>query len=395
MALNWKALAPHRPLDPGEPGYVSPPSGFAERIASLVGAGTSTVLVAGPVGVGKSTELVRIAALLQNSRVACLVQLDRHENIRRLTPDQMLLRIAGELVALAEESLNLRISPQLAIPLADAGVLPTERIDPSFLNIAPFTGSASSLARAAMSEVARRSPHGRIALVIDGLEKMPDTPQAREVLAALHQLGDDIDLITVVPWFAAFGALDDEIRPGAHLAPLPAPIVDGPEGERGREFLIKILAYRLGLPTEQFEPRHHVSPAHKDANLDSAREVARSQHALIVQAARWSGGLPRTFLQLMADAAQYALIRRGEDWPSEQDLADAVADQKDSFRRVLLPGDTDAIIKCDGTDGREMELGRKIRLLARGVILERQRGDQWFMEVHPLVRPLLGGAAGA
>ena len=384
MTLNWKALAPHRPLAPGEAGHVSPPSGFAERIARLVDTGTATVLIAGPVGVGKSTELARIAALLQPTRVACLVQLDRHENIRRLTPDRLLLRIAGTLVAQAER-LNLHISRELTVPLMKADVLPSDPVDSfpsvSYARFTPFAGSPLSLLRAAMGEIARHSPQGRIALVLDGLEKMPDTPQARKVLAALGQLDDDIDLLTVAPWFAAFGALDDEVRPGAHLAPLPAPIVDGPEGQRGLQFLLDILTHRLSLPRET------------PNTLPSTSQPSRK--SLVLEAAQWSGGLPRTFLQLMADAAQYAHIRRGDDWPREQDLADAVADQKDSFRRMLLPGDTDAMRQCDGTDGREMELGRKIRLLARGLILERQRGDQWHMDIHPLVRPLLGGAGGA
>ena len=73
-----------------------------------------------------------------------------------------------------------------------------------------------------------------------------------------------------------------------------------------------------------------------------------------------------------------------------QDLADAVADQTDSYRRALLPGDTEAIHQVLGTDGREMALDRKIRLLARGIILERARGSGWSMDIHPLVRPLLG-----
>lgn len=383
MALNWKALAPHRPLDPGEAGYVAPPSGYAERVARFVATGTSTVLVGGPVGVGKSTELAHIATLLQSSHVACLVQLDRVENIRRLTPDQLLLRLAGKLVALAVGSLKLTVSPSLAEPLIEAGVLSRNFEHGIGSGVISFHASPAALVRAALGEVSRRSSQGRVALIIDGLEKMPDSPQSHEILATLGQLDDTVDLVVVVPWFVAFGASDDTVRPGALFAPLPAPDVEGLQGAPGRQFLADVLTQRLGLPREV------LSSTEGEAGMASPIKPGR---ALVLEAVRWSGGLVRIFLQLMADAAQYAQIRRGAGWPDEQDLADAVADQRDSFRRALLPGDTEALCRVDGTDGREMELARKIRLLARGVILERHRGDRFVMDVHPLVRPLLGEA---
>lgn len=377
MALDWKALAPHRPLDPGESSYVAPPSGYAERVARLVATGTSTVLVGGPVGVGKSTELARLAALLQSSHVTCLLQLDRVENIRRLTPDQLLLRIAGKLVEYATDVVGLRLSGTLVNALRATGIL-----DPGIYPFgvpaqeASLAGSPLALMNAALAEVTRRAPQRRVALLLDGLEKLPESPQAHEVLATLGQLGDDVDLIVVVPWFVAFGAADDAVRPGAQFIPLPAPDVEGPEAAPGRQFLVDVLTRRLGLPREE---------------LNAPPGAAPIRRAQVLEAIRWSGGLVRTFLQLMADAAQYAQIRRGDEWPNEQDLADAVADQKDSFRRILLPGDTEAIRAVVGTDGREMELARKIRLLARGVILERHRGDRFLMDIHPLVWPLLGG----
>ncbi|MBZ5714122.1 hypothetical protein [Nannocystis pusilla] len=379
MAPNWKALAPHRPLDPGEAGYVSPPSGYAERVARLVETGTSTVLVGGPVGVGKSTELARIASLLRDTRVACLVQLDRYENIRRLTADQMLLRLAGKIVEYASATLRIRPSMSLVAALSGAGVASPSVLGGMQMPAAPFTGSPLSLLQAARDEVTRRAHGLRLAVICDGLEKMPESAQSLEVLATLGQLGDDIDIIAAVPWFVAFGAAEDIIRPGALFAPVPVCEVDGPQGPRGCRFLADILAERLGMTPGAL----------------AAAERARPGLAQVVELARWSGGLPRTFLQLAADAAQYAQIRRGDDWPDERDLADAVSDQRDSFRRALLPGDTDAIRAVQGTDGREMELDRKIRLLARGIILERQRGDRWVMDVHPLVLQLLGGSRGA
>ncbi len=97
MDPDWKALMPHRPLDPGDAAYVDRPADGGRAIADLVIAGKSTVLVAGPVGVGKSTELAAAAQGLQADRVVCLAPLDRWENMRRITAERALLRIAGTL----------------------------------------------------------------------------------------------------------------------------------------------------------------------------------------------------------------------------------------------------------------------------------------------------------
>ena len=83
-------------------------------------------------------------------------------------------------------------------------------------------------------------------------------------------------------------------------------------------------------------------------------------------------------------------MRRKDPWPDTVDLADAVLDQGDSFRRILRKSDSDAILAVIGDDGRELEFERKIRLLAHGVMLERLISGASVLTVHPLVKPLLG-----
>ena len=70
---------------------------------------------------------------------------------------------------------------------------------------------------------------------------------------------------------------------------------------------------------------------------------------------------------------------------SIQYLADALTDQRESLRRLLTPGDAAAISRVVGTDGRELDLERRVRLLSHGILLERAGSDGPLLEAHPLV----------
>lgn len=369
MTTDWKLLTPHRPLDPASPKYVRRPTGEAAEIAARVLAGNSAILLGGPAGIGKSTELAQAGAMLRSERVACLVPLDRWENMRQLEPERLALRLAGRLVHVAAHVLNLPISTQLRELLVYEGVLEDGGIIPPR---GGFSASARTALRGALSEVSRVAHQKRVAFLIDGLEKVgPD--RFATLFEELSALPDSVDVVVIVPWFASFGARADSIvRPGERFVALRAiEAGDNEEGAQGRELLGHILELKLDVDL---------------AKLDQAvREV-------VDDAARWSGGVPRTFLQLMADAGTYARMRRNADWPTTTDLGDAVADQEDSFLRLLLPGDTQAIRANVGTDGRELELNRKVRLMAHGLLLERLRERRPVLELHPLARRGLEGA---
>ena len=359
MVPDWKALLPHRPLDPDTDQYVPPPTNGGERIAQWILADRTTVLVAGPVGIGKSTELARAAKLLQAERSAFLVRLDRFENMKRVTVDQLLLRIAGAL-ATPSGSHDISLSKSLKRAL-DRALAPPDPPGsyrmPEHLETRPAVLLGLTLA-----ELTRGSST-RVALLLDGLEKLPDGPIIAELFEALGALGDDIDVIAVLPWSLAFVGADTLLRPGERLVALSAPEVDGGD-PRGRDFLREILTRRLGLTSE---------------------DIPADRRPVFERAAIASGGIPRTFLQLVADAGTYARMRRSDPWPQIDDLEDAIKDQVDSFRRILRKGDTNAILAIEGEDGRELDLERKIRLLTHGVLLERNAK----LFVHPLVKPLL------
>lgn len=361
---DWRLLAPHRPLDPGDGAYVVRPTGGGDAIATWVAAGGTTVLVGGPTGVGKSTELAQAAAALSSTRVACLVQADRMTNVHRLSADELMGLIAKRLVVHARDKLRLPIAPELAS--ATNSMPAATRVAADM-----FHASGSSVARAALNEIARRSPEGRVALFIDGLERLPQGPTAQEIFEALSRMPDKIDLIVVVPWHSVFGGGTESIlRAGERLHRVLPLDTEGPGAGETTSFFFRLLIIRLPGFT---------LPTPIGALLD---------HAIVC-----SGGLPRVFLQLVADAGTYARVKRGAAWPDASDLDDAIADQQDSFRRALLPGDTDAIVAVVGSDGRELELERRVRLLAQGLLLERIRNGRVVLEMHPLIKHALPSAS--
>lgn len=351
------------------------------------------MLVAGPVGIGKSTELARAAKILHDARLVYLIRLDRFENMKRASVDQLLLRIAGQIVIQTLTERQLSLSHELRSALVRAGVLDETFLSRTVREVLALAGvpaargdsqgsfeaSPSSILRLALSEVSQGAT-SRVTLLIDGLEKMAEGPRTTEIFESLGMLSDDVDLVCVLPWSLAFGGSPDTmLRAGEHLVTLRALEVEGDIGGAGRTFLTEILARRLGLSIDTFLSADGPDSWHGSPELPG----------VVARAAEYSGGVPRTFLQLMADAGTYARMRHRRPWPDPTDLADAVSDQEDSFRRILRRGDNDAILAAIGRDGRELELERKIRLLTYGVLLERVWEGEPTLTVHPLVSPLL------
>lgn len=370
MTMDWTALMPHAPVRPGASEYVERSGGASEEIAHWIQANRSPVLLGGPAGVGKSTEIAHAAQMLQQHRIACLIPLDRWENMRRIGPDQLLQRIASRVAYLAKEKLRLSLSSGL--------------FDESQKTVSD-RWSPSTLVQLVLGEVGRLSQQGRITLLIDGLEKVPEGPSSLELFDALGALPEDVELVAVIPWHAAFGPRAEMvIRTGERFVSARALEVDGERGQEGRAFLKSVLQRRLQLPDEALDPKSVTRVVSGSLDEERARVVAQSN--LVADASMASGGIPRIFLQLMADAASYAKLRRAGEWPIDEDLRDAFTDQVDTFRRLLLPGDADAARAAAGTDGRELELGRKVRLMAHGILLERVREQVPVLELHPLAQ---------
>ena len=355
MTPDWSLLAPHRPVDSGGDQYVPPPSNIGEAMARWALASGAPVLVGGPTGVGKSTELAQAAAQLQSDRAVLLVQLDRLENMRRLEPERMLGRVAEIVDRLAGTAFSREGVSFFANRNLTSG-------------IPPASADAALSAVRGLARIKKR----RVALLIDGLEKVPDGAQARALFDALRPLAEEADLIAVAPWSLAFGAEANEplVRQGERFFFVRAPEVEPVETAPGLPFLLRLLERRLQIGDMRRQTPAGFGPIFRDAAVAS-------------------GGLPRVFLQLIADCATYARLHRDADWPELSDLEDAKADQRDGMRRGLLPKDLKLIQWVDGTPGLDLAIDAKVRLLAHGLLLERVTPAGVVLRPHPLLRPLL------
>lgn len=199
------------------------------------------------------------------------------------------------------------------------------------------------------------APQGRLAILVDGLEKA-EASTALDAVRLLLSFRDEAALVFVVPSSLVTGPGTYSLSSdGVRLFPLRAIPIDRREG---MQFLKAIAMKRLGLT-----------------------ELSSQLDFLFSTAARASGGLPRMFLQILQDAAGYASLEQREV-PAREDLRNAVMDHVESIQRLLREGDRDVLRDADGHDGSEVPLERRLRLVSQGLLLEYPTSDG-RVEVHP------------
>lgn len=366
-AFDWKKLAPHRSLKPSDPLYVSRPSGAGERLAALLKTGLGPVSVAGPVGAGKSTELAAATGGLQDHLVACLIPLDRLLDVRHATEEGVHRFIAGRLAYLAIADLHLTLSEELTTTLVHAKVLPQDFIPASAPGRRALPPSWRDVLIATIREVTRLSHQGRVALLLDGVEKAP-FEAARRAVRAVLEVNDEADIALVIPLSLVTGPEAHELLSETRLFFIRAlPTREGPGDLRkeARRFLFEVAERRLGIETSASE-----------AGLQPLFEAA----------ADLCGGIPRTFLQLLQDASGYAALS-GRNIPNiEEDLFSAALDHHESLRRLLRDGDETALLEAAGSSGTEVSLPRRIRFASQGLLLEYDLGDTIVVYPHPLLK---------
>lgn len=367
MSYNWKALAPTRPLSIADIGvgdlYVPRAGEGAGEINALLNAGLEQpIALFGPAGAGKSTELAALAERRESTWVGPLVRLDKVLAYSDATSvDDVFDAIATFTIRLAIEKLGLKLSSTLA---AAVGLCLPDIV----VRTVP---SGFDLLLAAVREIRSASKQGDVGLLVDGLEKA-SSGLARRTLANLARLRGEARVVVVVPTELATGpsaaALHDY-----HVMSI-GPVVVSPSVDAlmstatdGDAFLFEVAARRLG--------RH---------SNDIGREPWDTTSVAMRQCIVLSGGLIRTFLQLLQKAALYAATR-GRAAPDEADVARAARDQTSFLLRLLKEGDVQWLRQAHGTSGVEIEIDRRVRFLANGLLLEYATDAGPVVHVAPLL----------
>jgi len=352
----WIRLDPLRPLDLEVDGalYVDPPHGIAKRLTRFLEHPGEHVVLWGAVGSGKSTELRVAARLLSTATLAALMALDLELD---LSSEPQAWEIQASLcraLVRAAERQEVPISQPLGDRLAKAGLIERPRTQVSTQASRELTGDL-------MSELCSHRP---VTLLVDGLEKA--TPaRAMSITRSLVETARGTSLAVVLS---------------------PA-LLTGPDAY---EVLQNLNLRSMALRPAVVDPRHGAQAEEGQAWL---REMARRRlgpHALpesiLGEAARSSGGVPRTFLQLLRDAYTSAEFA-DRDTPEGSDLLQARREHRASLRRLLAPGDLDCLKSALGTSGVEIPVEARVRLLAQGLLLEYEvaGASDPIVEPHPLL----------
>lgn len=348
---NWSALRPYHPLPPGDPAYMPRPRKVGTRLARMVRRGLTPAALCGPAGHGKTTELHRVAHLLREE-VEC-VRLDLQElGAAELAPSELLYELSRTLV----EGWVARDLPTLPSRLL---VKNLRASDPRFPQGDGKAYPPHEMAAIVLGQLAAALGRGPLCLLLDGLDGIDPEP-ARTQAAALLALREHARLVIAIDSRLAHGPESAELLGGYRVVALTALRVH--EGAPGRSFLMELARRRLaeeGLPT----------PVEQ----------------LLEDAAIASGGVPRTFLQLVQSAAAYS--ENLNELP--EGLREARRDTADALRRLLREGDLTALVRADGTGGQEIPTGRRTRLLEHGLLLEYTDVDDVILRPHPLVARLV------
>lgn len=329
VSPSWKALSPHRPLAEGDARYVPrTDKGGGEYLARLIAASPENIVIVGPAGIGKSTELAHAAARLETR--SALVQIDKLLNLRTASRDDMLAALITKLDQVfptpSGYSQGTRFSP--GAPPEDRFIGLLRRLD-SFI------------------------------LLLDGLEKAIDEP-ARGLVQLLFERTEHLRTVVVLPPSLVIGPSGYLMTSQSRVFPVRPPIDPGP-------FLLDILSRRLQLSVwpEEFG-------------------------ALVKGAIDLSGGVPRLFLQLLLNAGTNAALA-GREWPSPEDFQDAVRIQAESLALLLRDGDRDVLrgVEILNNGGVDIPLERRLRLLSHGLLLETERDSRLFVGPLPLLRKVL------
>jgi len=364
--VDWKRLRPNLVVAPGDPLYAWRPDTWngGERLAALLAAGMGPLVIAGPPGSGKSTELAAAASELAKNYATLLVPLDP--------------LVSGQ--PFDARRLAVALTHAVARDLTGRGVELAPEVQSALrLSTSPWLGAQYDGIELLLHllRAARSLPGSQpVALLIDGLDKCT-AATARAIASDLRPLAREAPLALVLAPSAVTGPEAHELLRSFRLCPVGAvPIsldLPGTSPMDAWKFLSAIALQRLGW-------------AGWPGNVEK----------YAYKAALCSAGLPRSFLLFLQDVAGYSGIS-GHGRVTRAGMRMTYRLHHESAIRLLCAGDLPDLERAKGTNGSELPLAAKLRLLDQGLVLEYEGDGKIIVQPHPIlteygVSPIADGA---
>lgn len=357
-----KTLTFTTPLAEGSENYVARRDGLGQQILNrLLVPATRRLLVGGPAGCGKSTELLQIQRMTQNDYVVVTCPCDRDLDLYKLELLTLIRYLMWRILFVSEVSLHVTLTAEirnevLACTGSASVTLPNPRM---------FFSSSASLALHVepvrlfetfvrlVSEVERT--FGPVLLLIDGLEKVPPQRQQATLEELVrHPILDGCNTAIIVPIWVLYGEHSMEFYPDVEVLRVK---VDGQS-----PFIREIVARRAG---EVFEPQ------------------------ALEHIAAWSGGLPRDGLQLAWRACRAAM----DDGSSPKVMVSHVEEAVSAIQQgweAMLSDQPDRNLKflrtIQRSGGLPGEPDLRNLMLGHGIVLA---SDTATFRVHPIMEMYL------
>lgn len=361
------ALRYTTPLREGDPSYIPRPDGLGEQILNRVMVpGMHRLLLGGPAGSGKSTELLQIYRLAHPRYTVVVCPCDRELDLYKLDVETLVRYLVWRILFVANNtdlSQKLSLTPEITRDALECVGTQTVVLQNARMFFAGPGSKAPEVSPTRLFDTFSRlvseieKSHLPVLLLIDGLEKVP--PHRRESTLGefvRSPVLDGCQAVIVVPLWTLYGKDSMEFYPDVEVLRVSV--------EEDTSFVRAIIAKRAGTVFEE----------------DALESVAL-----------FSGGLPRDGLQIAWQACRIAMDERTSEKVHKSHVWRALEAIEQSFEAVLSDNPERAktflaVVRDTGRLSGDPEV--RDLLLGHGIILPEAGGR---FRVHPAIESFLGG----
>lgn len=177
--------------------YVEPPWGGGNLVANYVNNGCKLLLVSSFPGMGKTTEILKAAHILKETRITVIIP-PAFFDFKRISRDYILNKISGRIAYIASKCVGIDLDEDIIAHLIHGGFYPQCRdIDPCSISKI----SSEQLLSLVVGKVQKASGRS-ICLLVDALDKMP--PHLFNTLKVFNYMPSSVDLVINIPHYFCY-----------------------------------------------------------------------------------------------------------------------------------------------------------------------------------------------